>query len=87
VLKHWRRPRKIARNLVKLGVVKPLSAWGQVYAGRNSTWALSHAPAVDKAMPVRYFTDRGLVRLVQLHRAAHEHIVAPIDRQLTLAWE
>jgi len=86
VLKHWKRPRTIARNLVKLGVPRR-SAWGHVYAGRRSTWALSHAPAVDKAMPVRYFTDRGLVRLVELHRSAHEHIAAPIDRQLVLAWE
>jgi group II intron reverse transcriptase/maturase len=86
VLKHWRRPRTIARNLVKLGVPRR-SAWGQVYAGRRSTWTLSHAPAVDKAMPVRHFTDRGLVRLVELHRSAHEHIAAPIDRQLVLAWE
>jgi RNA-directed DNA polymerase len=86
VLKHWKRPRTIARNLVKLGV-KPRSAWGQVYKGRRSTWALSHAPAVDKAMPVRYFTDRGLMRLVELHRLAHEHIAAPIKRQLTLEWE
>jgi len=86
VLKHWKRPRTIARNLIKLGV-KRRSAWGQVYAGRKSTWALSHSPAVDKAMPVRYFTDRGLIRLVELHRFAHERIAAPSDRQLTLAWE
>ncbi len=86
VLKHWKRPRTIARNLIKLGV-KRRSAWGQVYAGRKSTWALSHAPAVDRAMPVRYFTDRGLIRLVELHRLAHEHIGAPVKRQLELAWE
>jgi len=86
VLKHWRRPRTIARNLVKLGV-KRQSAWGQVYAGRKSTWALSHAPAVDKAMPVKYFTERGLIRLVEIHRRAHEDVVAPVKRQLTLEWE
>jgi RNA-directed DNA polymerase len=86
VLKHWKRRRTIARNLIKLGV-KRQSAWGQVYAGRKSTWALSHAPAVDRAMPVKHFTDRGLTRLVEMHRRKHEHIVAPIKRQLTLAWE
>lgn len=86
VLKHWKRPRTIARNLVKLGV-KPRSAWGQVYKGRRATWALSHAPAVDRAMPVRYFTERGLARLVDLHHLAHEHIAAPVKRQLELAWE
>jgi RNA-directed DNA polymerase len=86
VLKHWRRQRTIARNLVKLGV-KRQSAWWQVYAGRKSTWALSHTPAVDKAMPVKYFTERGLIRLVEMHRRRHEHAVAPAKRQLVLAWE
>jgi hypothetical protein len=38
-------------------------------------------------MPVKYFTDRGLIRLVEMHRRTHEHIVAPVKRQLTLAWE
>ena len=85
VLKHWRRPRTIARNLVKLGVPRQ-SAWGQVYAGRRSTWALSHAPAVDKAMPVKYFTARGLIRLVALHRDSRRDIIAPVQPQLVLDW-
>jgi len=85
VLKHWRRPRTIARNLVALGV-KWGSAWGQVYAGRKSTWALSHAPAVDKAMPVKYFTERGLIRLVALHRWSRRDIIAPTEPQLVLDW-
>jgi group II intron reverse transcriptase/maturase len=83
VLKHWRRQRTIARNLVKLGV-KWQSAWGQVYAGRKSTWALSHAPAVDKAMPVRFFTERGLTRLVDLHRRSRRNIIAPTQPRLAL---
>ncbi|MGH3993524.1 MAG: reverse transcriptase domain-containing protein [Pseudonocardiaceae bacterium] len=85
VIKHWRRQRTIARNLVKLGV-KRQSAWGQVYAGRKSTWALSHAPAVDKAMPVKYFTERGLTRLVELHRRSRKDIIAPREPQLVLDW-
>ena len=83
LLKHWRRPRTIARNLVKLGV-KRQSAWGQVYAGRRSTWALSHAPAVDRAMPVRYFTERGLTRLVDLHCDRRRDVIAPRPAQLVL---
>lgn len=51
MLKHWKRQRTIARNLVALGV-KRQSAWRGVYAGRKSTWALSHSPAVDKGLPV-----------------------------------
>ncbi|MCA1678003.1 MAG: group II intron reverse transcriptase/maturase [Actinobacteria bacterium] len=85
LLKHWRRPRTIARNLVKLGA-KRRSAWGQVYAGRKSTWALSHAPAVDNAMPVKYFTERGLTRLVDLHRWSRKDIIAPRQAQLVLDW-
>jgi RNA-directed DNA polymerase len=86
VLKHWRRRRTIARNLVALGV-KWQSAWRQVYEGRTSTWALSHSPAVDRAMPVRYFTQRGLTRLVDLHRDCRRDIIAPVQTQMMLGWE
>jgi len=85
VLKHWKRRRTIARNLVALGV-KRQSAWRQVYAGRKSTWALSHSPAIDRAMPVRYFTERGLVRLVDLHRHNRRDVVAPTQLQMVLDW-
>lgn len=85
VLKHWRRKRTIARNLVALGV-KRRSAWHQVYAGRRSWWALSHTHAVDNAMPVRYFTERGLIRLVELHRNHRRDVVAPAQLQLALEW-
>jgi RNA-directed DNA polymerase len=85
VLKHWRRQRTIARNLVALGV-KRKSAWRGVYAGRKSTWALSHSPAVDRAMPVAFFTQRGLIRLVDLHRRSRRNIIAPIQLQLALEW-
>jgi RNA-directed DNA polymerase len=85
VLKHWKRRRTIARNLVALGV-KRQSAWQQVYAGHKSTWALSHSPAVDKAMPVRYFTARGLTRLVDLHRDSRRNVIAPVQPQLALEW-
>jgi RNA-directed DNA polymerase len=85
VLKHWKRQRTIARNLVALGVPRQ-SAWRQVYAGRKSTWALSHSPAVDKAMPVKFFTARGLVRLVDLHRSSRRDIIAPAQPRLALGW-
>jgi RNA-directed DNA polymerase len=81
VLHHWRRKRTIARNLVKLGV-KPRSAWRGVYSGRKSLWALSHSPAVDNGLRVRFFTERGLVRLVDLHRRERQDIVAPAQLQL-----
>lgn len=85
VLKHWKRQRTIARNLIALGV-KPQSAWHQIYAGRKSTWTLSHSPAVDKAMPTVFFTERGLIRLVVLHRRSRRNVVAPIQPRLALEW-
>jgi len=85
VLKHWKRRRTIARNLVALGVGRQ-SAWRGVYAGRRSTWALSHSPAVDRAMPVKHFTARGLTRLVALHRDSRRDIIAPVQTQLMLGW-
>jgi group II intron reverse transcriptase/maturase len=85
VLKHWRRRRTIAHNLVALGV-KRHSAGRGVYAGRKSTWALSHSPAVDNGLRVAYFTQRGLIRLVDLHRRSRQNIIAPIQPQLALGW-
>lgn len=52
--------------------------------GTQVLWALSHIPQVDRALRPRYFTDRGLVSLVELHRAWHEEIVAPAHEQLAL---
>jgi RNA-directed DNA polymerase len=83
VLHHWKRKRTIARKLVKLGVPRR-SAWRQVYAGRKSLWALSHIPAVDHGLNRAFFTARGLVALVDLHRRAHQPIIAPDPPQLAL---
>lgn len=85
LLKHWKRHRTIARNLVALGV-KRQSAWQQVYAGRKSTWALSHSPAVNKAMPVKYFTTGGLIRLVVLHARSRRDVIAPAQLEMVLDW-
>ena len=64
LLRHWKRKRTIARNLVKLGVPRR-SAWRQVYQGHRSWWALSHTPAVDHGLNRAFFTGRGLVALVE----------------------
>jgi hypothetical protein len=76
VLHHWKRQRTIARRLVALGV-KPQSAWRAVYAGRKSTWALSHAPAVDHGLRNAYFAARGLTSVAELHRSRSPDISAP----------
>ena len=83
LLHHWKRKRSIVRRLIRLGV-KPQSAWRQVYQGKRSWWALSHSPAVDHALPRRYFTARGLVSVVGMHEAAHRQTVAPTTPQLAL---
>ena len=51
--------------------------WRQLYPGRKSWWALSHTHAVDQGLRNAYFAKRGLIFLVDLHRRAHQHIVAP----------
>jgi group II intron reverse transcriptase/maturase len=83
ILRHWKRRRTIARNLIKLGA-KRRTAWQQVYEGRKSWWALSHTPVVDSRLRNAYFAKRGLIFLVDLHYRAHEQIVAPEPSQLTL---
>ena len=83
ILRHWKRKRTIAKRLVALGVPRR-SAWKQVYQGRRSWWALSHAHAVDQGLRNAYFAKRGLIFVVDLHHRAHQHIVAPESPQLAL---
>lgn len=77
-LKHWKRKRTIARKLVKLGV-RFKTAWRRVYAGRKSTWALSHDPAVYRGLRNAYFAARGLVSLADLLRAKLSTMEAPVQ--------
>lgn len=84
ILKHWKRKRTIARRLIQLGV-KPRSAWRQVYGSRRSLWALSHNPAVERALRNAYFAERGLVSLRVKWRQKHtEQIVASAQLRLAL---
>lgn len=80
-LKHWKRKRTIARRLIQLGVHRR-TAWRRVYGGRKSLWALSHDPAVDRALRNAYFAKRGLVSLVEQWWG--RQIVAPVQEQLCL---
>jgi RNA-directed DNA polymerase len=83
LLHHWRRQRTIVRRLVALGV-KPQSATRAVYAGKTSTWALSHAPAVDHALRNAYFAKRGLVSVGRLHSDRRPAISAPAQPIMAL---
>jgi hypothetical protein len=83
ILRHWKRRRTIAKRLVALGVNRN-AAWKQVYQGRRSWWALSHAHAVDQGLRNAYFAKRGLIFVVDLHHRATQQIVAPDPPQLAL---
>lgn len=76
LLRQWRRKRSIARRLIRLGASKR-SAWGTVYNGHRSLWALSHMPAVEQALGVEYFRERGLVSLEDLFRDIKRKVIAP----------
>ncbi len=65
---HWKRKRSIARGLIRLGVSKR-AAWRSVYAGRKSSWALSHDPVVERGLTSAYFAGLGLLSLADAWRA------------------
>lgn len=83
-LSHWKRRRTIAKKLIALGIRRK-AAWRQVYEGRRSLWALSHASVVDRALRNSHWDARGLVSLRKRWREMHRQIVAPA--QLTLDWD
>jgi RNA-directed DNA polymerase len=85
LLRHWKRKRTIVRNLIALGV-KRRPAWHGIYQGHRSWWALSHSYPVDQGLRTRFFTDRGLLLVVDMHHRRHQEIVAPVKPQLVL-WE
>jgi hypothetical protein len=76
-------PTNDPKRLVALGVNRR-AAWHQVYQGRRSWWALSHAHAVDQGLRNAYFAKHGLTFVVDLHHQAHQHIAAPDPQQLAL---
>jgi group II intron reverse transcriptase/maturase len=82
-LKDWKRKHTIARKLIQLGI-KPKTAWRNVYEGRKSLWALSHSPAVDRALHNAYFGERGLVSLQERWRVRRPEIDAPVQLSLPL---
>jgi RNA-directed DNA polymerase len=82
-LAHWKRKSTIAAKLTKLGVSKR-AAWRGVYRGRQSLWALSHSPAVDRGLRNAYFAERGLISLAEHWHVRHQPIAAPVQLQLAL---
>ena len=81
LLRQWKRKRSIVRRLARLGVTVR-TAQRVVYQGRRRLWVLSHTGAVESALNLAYFRDRGLVSLEQLYRDLRRKLIAPT--QLTL---
>jgi group II intron reverse transcriptase/maturase len=82
-LTHWKRKSTIATKLTKLGVSKR-AAWRGVYRDRQSLWALSHSPAVNRGLRNAYFAERGLVSLAEQWAARLQPIAAPAQLKLAL---
>lgn len=80
-LKQWKRKRTIARKLIAMGI-RRATAWRTVYSKRRSLWALSHTPAVDRALRNGHWTARGLESILDRWQASPHHITAP--KQLSL---
>jgi len=83
VLKHWKTKRTTARRLIRLGIRRK-TAWQRIYEGRQSTWALSHNPAVDRGLRNAYFAERGLVSLLDRFRLIWATLNAPAQLVLPL---
>ena len=83
-LRHWKRKRTIASRLTKLGVSRK-TAWRGVYRRRQSWWALSRGPAVQRGLRNAYFAKRGLVSLAERWLARAQPITAPV--QLSWHWD
>lgn len=70
VLRHWKRKRSIARQLIRLGM-RSKTAWQGVYKGHLSWWALSHTSVVERGLRNAYFAERGLVSLAERWKDHH----------------
>lgn len=75
IIHDWKRKRTIVRKLIALGV-KPKTAWGGVYGGRKSAWALSTTSAIERGLRNAYFAARGLLSLEQLWEQDPRRIAA-----------
>ena len=84
LLRQWKRKRSIARRLIRLGVSQR-TAWGTVYNGHRSLWALSHTPAVERALGIEYFRTRGLICLEEVFRDIKRKVIAPLQHKPELA--
>ena len=80
-IRQWGRRSHVARHLYKLGIGKG-AAFREVYKGRRGTWALSGLITVHRAMRNLYFTDRGLISIVEKWLSRHKPSSAQIQLSL-----
>jgi len=84
LLRHWKRKRFIVRHLIGLGA-KATTVWRGVYRESRSWWSLSHSNPVNQALRNGYFTERGLVSLIERWRDFHSrHVITPTQMSLAL---
>ena len=78
LLGQWKRRRSIVRRLIKRGV-RPKTARHAVYEKHSALWALSHDPAVERALRNAYFAERGLFSIAEkcLEQYAKKAIALP----------
>lgn len=81
------KPTRVApARMDRLGM-KPRTAWRRVYDGRQSIWALSHNPVVERGLRNAYFAERGLASLLERFRLIWAAINAPAQLALPLETE
>jgi hypothetical protein len=83
ILKHWKRRRTIAKQLIKRGARKR-TAWRGIYKDNRSWWKLSHTPVVDSTLDNAFFANQGLVFLVDKWREYEARSIANAPEQLSL---
>jgi len=83
ILKQCKRKRFIVRRLVHLGV-SPKTAWNSVYRGKQSLWALSHLPVVERGLRNAFFAERGLVSLAASWDRLNPKTVVVVPVQLSM---
>lgn len=83
VLKQWKRRRFVVRQLIRKGI-RPATAWRNLYQQHRRWWALSHTSAVERALPNKYLSARGLTSILDAwQRKRFQVVTAPV--QLVLA--
>ena len=83
ILRHWKRRRTIAKQLIKRGARKS-TAWRAIYKDKRSWWKLSHTAIVDRMLDNAFFANQGLVFLVDKWMEYEARSIVCAPKQLSL---